>query len=94
MWVKESRIDDDGILDVLSLESRSNVKKGSQIMGLQLLQLELRLGKIPSRSFRSLKSAENFCQIPELCSVRVSFSLDRSWSKCEPSLWLSWLVLS
>ncbi|GJV42764.1 hypothetical protein Tco_1421204 [Tanacetum coccineum] len=32
---------------------------GAKLMGLQLLQLELRLGKIPSRSFRPVKSAES-----------------------------------
>ncbi|GKC13767.1 hypothetical protein Tco_1010549, partial [Tanacetum coccineum] len=61
----------------------------SQLMGLQILQLELRLGKNPSRSFRPLKSAEKFWQILELCSLRVPFALDWSWSKWEPSLWLS-----
>ncbi|GJS28556.1 hypothetical protein Tco_0489176 [Tanacetum coccineum] len=63
---------------------------GSQLMGLQLLQLELRLEKTPSRSFRPLKSAKNFWQ--KLCSLRVPFALDRSWSKWDLSLWLSWLV--
>ncbi|GJY25171.1 hypothetical protein Tco_0399897 [Tanacetum coccineum] len=38
--------------------------EGGQIMGLQFIQLELRLGKNPSRSFRPVKSAEilwQFC---------------------------------
>ncbi|GJW62109.1 hypothetical protein Tco_0111444 [Tanacetum coccineum] len=58
----------------------------SQLMGLQLLQPELRLEKTPSRSFRPLKSAKNFWQ--KLCSLRVPFALDRSWSK-----WGSLLVV-
>ncbi|GKE72393.1 hypothetical protein Tco_1534434 [Tanacetum coccineum] len=53
---------------------------GTKFIGLQLLQLELRLGKTP-RSFRPLKSAENFWQIWASCSLRVPFALDRSWSK-------------
>ncbi|GJS66117.1 hypothetical protein Tco_0680681 [Tanacetum coccineum] len=53
-------------------------------MGLQLLQLKLRLGKNPSRSSRPLKSAENFWQILELCSLRVPFALDRSWKSGSP----------
>ncbi|GKC37358.1 hypothetical protein Tco_1049742, partial [Tanacetum coccineum] len=31
---------------------------GAKLMGLQLLKLDFRLGKIPSRSFRPMKSAE------------------------------------
>ncbi|GJT87935.1 hypothetical protein Tco_1069652 [Tanacetum coccineum] len=49
-------------------------------MGLQLLQLEFRLGKNPSRSFRPLKSAENSWKIWISCSLRVPFALDWSWS--------------
>ncbi|GKA54607.1 hypothetical protein Tco_0753556 [Tanacetum coccineum] len=52
---------------------------GSQLMELQLLQLELRLGKNHSRSFRPLKSAENSWQIWISCSLRVPFALDWSW---------------
>ncbi|GKA14865.1 retrotransposon protein, putative, ty1-copia subclass, partial [Tanacetum coccineum] len=51
----------------------------TQLIGLQLLQLELRLVKNPSRSFRPLKSAENFWQISTSCSFRVPFALD--WNK-------------
>ncbi|GJS20165.1 putative reverse transcriptase domain-containing protein [Tanacetum coccineum] len=51
---------------------------GSQLMELQLLQLELILGKTP-RSFRPLKSAENSWQIWISCSLRVPFALDQSW---------------
>ncbi|GKB44458.1 hypothetical protein Tco_0889400 [Tanacetum coccineum] len=49
---------------------------GSQLMGLQLLQLELRLGKTPSRIFRPLKSDENLWQIWTSYSLRVPFALD------------------
>ncbi|GKD16194.1 hypothetical protein Tco_1205352 [Tanacetum coccineum] len=49
-------------------------------MGIQLCQVELRLGKTPFRSFKPLNSTENFWQILELCSLRVPFALDRSWS--------------
>ncbi|GJR24729.1 hypothetical protein Tco_0973256 [Tanacetum coccineum] len=66
----------------------------TQPIGLQLLQLELRLGKTPSRSFRPLKSAEIFWQIWTSCSLRVPYALDKSWRKWEPSLWLFWLTLS
>ncbi|GKF50614.1 hypothetical protein Tco_0147081, partial [Tanacetum coccineum] len=52
----------------------------TKFIGLQLLQLELILGKTP-RSFRPLKSAENVWQIWASCSLRVPFALDRSWSK-------------
>ncbi|GJU27374.1 hypothetical protein Tco_1139467 [Tanacetum coccineum] len=59
-----------------------------KLMGLQLLQLELRLGKNPSRSFRPVKSAEIFWQFWISCLFRVSLAHDCSWSKWEPSLWL------
>ncbi|GKA61146.1 hypothetical protein Tco_0760553 [Tanacetum coccineum] len=36
---------------------------GAKLMGLQILQLELRLGKNPSRSFRSMKSADILCNL-------------------------------
>ncbi|GJV63973.1 hypothetical protein Tco_1474801 [Tanacetum coccineum] len=61
---------------------------GEKLIGLQLLQLELRLGKTPSRSFRPVKSAESLCQFWASCSLRVSLTHDGSWSKWEPSLWL------
>ncbi|GJW80050.1 hypothetical protein Tco_0144025 [Tanacetum coccineum] len=52
---------------------------GVKLMGLQLLQLELRLGKIPSKSFRPVWASSSF---------GVSLAHDGSWSKWEPSLWL------
>ncbi|GJT87322.1 hypothetical protein Tco_1069039 [Tanacetum coccineum] len=61
---------------------------GIQLIGLQLLQLDLSLGKIPSRSFRPLKSAVIFWLIWASCSLGVPFALDRSWSKWELSVWL------
>ncbi|GJW08627.1 reverse transcriptase domain-containing protein [Tanacetum coccineum] len=54
---------------------------GAQLMGLQLLQLELRLGKIPSRIFRPMKSAEIFWLFWASCSFKVSLAHDGSWSK-------------
>ncbi|GJV14994.1 hypothetical protein Tco_1360317 [Tanacetum coccineum] len=54
---------------------------GSQLMGLQFLQLKLRFGKTPSRSFRPVKSAEIFWQFWASCSFRVSLDHDDSWSK-------------
>ncbi|GKA44582.1 hypothetical protein Tco_0737306 [Tanacetum coccineum] len=60
----------------------------AKLMGLQLLQLELRLGKTPSRSFRPVKSAKILWQFWASCSLRVSLAHDGSWSKWEPSLWL------
>ncbi|GJT90783.1 retrotransposon protein, putative, ty1-copia subclass [Tanacetum coccineum] len=53
-----------------------NNHESSQLIGLQLLQLELKLGRTPSRSFRPLKSAENSWQIWISCSHRVLFALD------------------
>ncbi|GJS37581.1 multidrug resistance-associated protein 5 [Tanacetum coccineum] len=50
-------------------------------MGLQLLQLELRLGKIHSRSFRPVKSAKILCQFWASSSFGVSLAHDGSWSK-------------
>ncbi|GJR36829.1 hypothetical protein Tco_1212513 [Tanacetum coccineum] len=52
-------------------------------MGLQPLQLELRLGKNPSRSFRPVKSAEILWQFWTSYSLRVSLAQDGSWSKYE-----------
>ncbi|GKE03470.1 hypothetical protein Tco_1395488, partial [Tanacetum coccineum] len=54
---------------------------GAKLMELQLLQLELRLGKTPSRSFRPVKSAEILWQFWASCSLRVSLAHDGSWSK-------------
>ncbi|GJX86417.1 hypothetical protein Tco_0337191 [Tanacetum coccineum] len=62
--------------------------EGTKLMGLQLIQLEIRLGNNPSRSFRPVKSAEILWQFWALCSLRVSLAHDGSWSKWEPSLWL------
>ncbi|GJW67679.1 retrotransposon protein, putative, ty1-copia subclass [Tanacetum coccineum] len=55
-------------------------------MGLQLLQLEIRLGKNPSRSFRPVKSAKILWQFWASCSLRVSLAHDGSWSKNEQKL--------
>ncbi|GKA18008.1 hypothetical protein Tco_0697845 [Tanacetum coccineum] len=46
---------------------------GAKLMG---LQLELRLGKRPSRSFRPIKSAEILWQFWTSCSLRVSLAHD------------------
>ncbi|GJZ96086.1 hypothetical protein Tco_0668420 [Tanacetum coccineum] len=59
---------------------------GAKLMGLQLLQLELRLGKTPSRSFRPVKSAEILWQFWASSSFRVSLAHDGSWSKNEQKL--------
>ncbi|GJS61386.1 hypothetical protein Tco_0656170 [Tanacetum coccineum] len=53
---------------------------GAKLTGIQLLQLELRLGKTPSRSFRPVKSAENLWQFWTSYSLRVSLVQDGSWS--------------
>ncbi|GJU71021.1 zinc finger, CCHC-type containing protein [Tanacetum coccineum] len=52
----------------------------AKLMGLQLLQLELRLGKNPSRSFRPVKSAEILWQFWASSSFGVSLAHDGSWS--------------
>ncbi|GKE70464.1 hypothetical protein Tco_1528536 [Tanacetum coccineum] len=49
-----------------------------KLMGLQLLQLELRFGKTSSRSFRPIKSAEILWQFWASCSLRVSLAHDGS----------------
>ncbi|GJS47567.1 hypothetical protein Tco_0597688 [Tanacetum coccineum] len=49
---------------------------GANLMGLQLVQLELRLGKIPSSSFRPVKSAEILWQFWASSSFRVSLAHD------------------
>ncbi|GJU82330.1 hypothetical protein Tco_1284695 [Tanacetum coccineum] len=48
----------------------------AKLMGLQLLQLEIRLGKNPSRSFRHVKSAKILWQFSASCSLRVSLDHD------------------
>ncbi|GJW35178.1 retrotransposon protein, putative, ty1-copia subclass [Tanacetum coccineum] len=53
----------------------------AKLMGLQLLQLELRLGKTPSRSFRPVKSAEILWQFWASSSFGVSLAHDGSLSK-------------
>ncbi|GKE09644.1 hypothetical protein Tco_1413195 [Tanacetum coccineum] len=50
-------------------------------MGLQFIQLDLRLGKTPSRSFRPVKSAEILWQFWASSSFGVSLAHDGSWSK-------------
>ncbi|GJW31599.1 hypothetical protein Tco_0051631 [Tanacetum coccineum] len=55
-----------------SIESYLLEYARSQLIGIQLLQLELRLGKTPSRSFRHVKSAR------ASCSFRVSLAHDGS----------------
>ncbi|GKC17061.1 zinc finger, CCHC-type containing protein [Tanacetum coccineum] len=55
--------------------------EGSQLMGLQFIQLELRLGKIPSRSFRPVKSAKILWQFCASSSFGVSLAHEGSWSK-------------
>ncbi|GJS81338.1 hypothetical protein Tco_0747879 [Tanacetum coccineum] len=61
---------------------------GAKLMGLQLLQLELRLGKTPSRSFRPVNLGEILWQFWASSSFGVSLAHDGSWSKWEASLWL------
>ncbi|GJZ57478.1 hypothetical protein Tco_0612972 [Tanacetum coccineum] len=61
---------------------------GVQLMRLQFLQLEIRLGKTPSRIFRPVKSTEILWQFWASSSFGVSLAHDGSWSKWEPSLWL------
>ncbi|GKB15896.1 hypothetical protein Tco_0849819 [Tanacetum coccineum] len=56
----------------------------AKLMGLQLLLLELRLGKTPSRSFRPMKLAKIFWQFWASCSFRFSLAHDGSWSKWSP----------
>ncbi|GJU83924.1 hypothetical protein Tco_1291470 [Tanacetum coccineum] len=60
----------------------------AKLMGLKFFQLELRLGKTPSRSFRPVKLAEILWQFWASSSLGVSLAHDASWSKWEPSLWL------
>ncbi|GJU93878.1 hypothetical protein Tco_1318634 [Tanacetum coccineum] len=54
---------------------------GAKLMGLQLLQLELKLEKNSSRSFRPMKSVEILWQFWASSSFRVSLAHDGSWSK-------------
>ncbi|GJX70263.1 reverse transcriptase domain-containing protein [Tanacetum coccineum] len=55
--------------------------RSAKLIGLKFLQLELRLGKIPSRSFRPVKSAKILCQFWASISLGVSLAHDSSWSK-------------
>ncbi|GKB43136.1 hypothetical protein Tco_0888078, partial [Tanacetum coccineum] len=55
-------------------------RAGAKLMGLKLLQLVLRLGKISFRSFRPVKSAESLWQFWTSYSLRVSLKQDGSWS--------------
>ncbi|GJV56519.1 hypothetical protein Tco_1457524 [Tanacetum coccineum] len=57
------------------------LRASAKLMGLQLLQLELRLGKTRSRSFRPVNSAEILWQFWTSFSLRVSLAHDGSWSK-------------
>ncbi|GKE00799.1 hypothetical protein Tco_1388782, partial [Tanacetum coccineum] len=61
---------------------------GAKLMGLQLLQPELRLRKTLFRSFRPIKSAKILWQSWASSSFGVSLAHDGSWSKWEPYLWL------
>nr|GFA06046.1 hypothetical protein [Tanacetum cinerariifolium]GFA06077.1 hypothetical protein [Tanacetum cinerariifolium] len=63
-----------------------DIGESAKLMGLQLLQLELRFWKIPARSSRPVKSAEILWQFWASCLLRVSLDHDGSWSKWEPSL--------
>ncbi|GJR26848.1 hypothetical protein Tco_1103080 [Tanacetum coccineum] len=56
----------------------------AQLMGIQFIQLELRLEKNPSRSFMPVKSAEILWQFWTSSSFGVSLAHDGSWSKWEP----------
>ncbi|GJS26940.1 hypothetical protein Tco_0487560 [Tanacetum coccineum] len=56
-----------------------------KLMGLQIIQLELRPGKTPSRSSRPVKSAELLWQFWASCSLRVSLVHDGSWRSGSPS---------
>ncbi|GJR48605.1 hypothetical protein Tco_1316708 [Tanacetum coccineum] len=55
--------------------------EGGKRMGLKLHQLELRLGKIPSRSFRHVKSAKILWQFWASNSFRASLAHDGFWRK-------------
>ncbi|GJV36275.1 hypothetical protein Tco_1408752 [Tanacetum coccineum] len=55
--------------------------EGAQLMGIQFIQLELRLGKTSSRSFRPIKSADILWHFWASSSFRVSLAHDGSWSK-------------
>ncbi|GJT36004.1 hypothetical protein Tco_0926423 [Tanacetum coccineum] len=57
------------------------LRAGAKRMGLQLLQLELILGKNPSMSFRPMKSNEILWQFWTSSSFKVSLAYDGSWSK-------------
>ncbi|GJV54736.1 reverse transcriptase domain-containing protein [Tanacetum coccineum] len=62
--VVKSKTEREMTADVVeTFESLRRICWSSQLIGIQIVQLELRLGKTPSRSFRPLKSAEHFWQI-------------------------------
>ncbi|GJW39983.1 hypothetical protein Tco_0065828 [Tanacetum coccineum] len=46
-------------------------RAGAKLMGIQLIQLELRLGKVPSRSFKPMKSAEILWQFWASSSFKI-----------------------
>ncbi|GJR90962.1 hypothetical protein Tco_0214973 [Tanacetum coccineum] len=50
-----------------------------QLVGIQFIQLELRLGKNTSRSFRPVKSAKILLQFWASSSFGVSLAHDGSW---------------
>ncbi|GKG54228.1 hypothetical protein Tco_0557751, partial [Tanacetum coccineum] len=52
---------------------------GGKLMGIQLIKLELRFGKNPSRNFWPVKSVEILWQFWASCSLRVSLAPDHSW---------------
>ncbi|GJY50906.1 reverse transcriptase domain-containing protein [Tanacetum coccineum] len=62
--VVKSKTEREMTADVVeTFESLRRICWSSQLIGIQIVQLELILGKTPSRSFRPLKSAEHFWQI-------------------------------
>ncbi|GKG19506.1 hypothetical protein Tco_0376605, partial [Tanacetum coccineum] len=68
-------------------ELEAEFMRGSaKLTGLKFLQLELKLGKTPSRSFRPVKSAEILWLFWASSSFGVSLTHDDSWRKWEPSL--------
>ncbi|GKE16629.1 hypothetical protein Tco_1424206, partial [Tanacetum coccineum] len=60
--------------------------EGEKLIGLQFIQLELRLGKTPSRSFRPVKSAEILWQFWASGSFGVSLAHNGSWSNMTPKI--------
>ncbi|GJX98872.1 hypothetical protein Tco_0355891 [Tanacetum coccineum] len=63
------------------------LEAGTKLMGLQFLQLELRLGKTPSRNFRPVKSAEILWQF------WTSYSLKEAVQAIQPSLCLDFMLI-